>query len=232
MGRELSLDKELKMSLIEMLMEIQKEIYKERVDPDALLKKLGKVASAIAHKSDQGQTKKLYDILKETFVRIDDFHDRREDRLTGLPTGYCDLDDITGGLQASELIILAGRPGMGKTSLALNILENIGVEQGKASVLFSLEISAQQIGQNMVCSHAKVDAYNMRRGTLHDHDWQKLILATGRMADAPIFINDTPGLSISEIKSEARQLKAKHDIQFIVIDYLQLLHSPQEESRL
>ncbi|MGR3220825.1 MAG: replicative DNA helicase [Candidatus Anammoxibacter sp.] len=224
-------EKGIKRRLIETAINIQQEACMDSIDSDTLLDKSERAIFEITQKKYLKQSNRLYDILKETFERIDALHDKKEGRLTGLATGYCDLDDITCGLQASELIVIAARPSMGKTSLALNILENVGVVQGKAAVLFSLEMSAQQIAQNMLCSHVQVDAYKVRRGKLQDDDWQKLTMAMGVLAEAPIFIDDTPGLSILELRAKARRLKAQNDIQLIVVDYLQLLESSQGESR-
>ncbi|HLG29293.1 MAG TPA: replicative DNA helicase, partial [Candidatus Brocadiales bacterium] len=144
---------------------------------------------------------------------------------------YADLDDITCGLQPSELIVVAGRPSMGKTSLALNILQHAGIVENKPAVLFSLEMSANQVAQNMLCSHAKVNAHDLRRGFLKEHEWSQLSLAMGALSEGAIFIDDTPGLSILELKAKARRLKSHHDIQLIVIDYMQLMEATKAESR-
>ncbi len=223
-------EKGIKRSLIETAMKIQKDAYEDSIDSDDLLDKSERSIFEITQKKYSAQSNRLYDLLKETFDRIDDLHDRK-DRLTGVPTGYYDLDDTLCGLQPSELIIVAARPSMGKTSFALNVLENVGVVGKKPAVLFSLEMSAQQIAQNMLCSHAKIDAYKMRRGQLRDEDWGKLTMAMGTLSNAPIFIDDTPGLSILELRAKARRLKAQNDIQLIVVDYLQLLESTGLESR-
>ena len=224
-------EKGIKRNLIETAIKIQQEAYMDTVDSDSLLDKSERSIFEITQKKFLRQSNRLYDVLKETFDRIDALHDRKEDRLTGVSTGFFDLDDLTCGLQPSELIIVAARPSMGKTSFALNILENVGVQGGKAAVLFSLEMSAQQIAQNMLCSHVKINAYKMRRGTLQDSEWGKLTMAMGTLSNAPIFIDDTPGLSILELRAKARRLKSQHDISLIVVDYLQLLESSQGESR-
>ncbi|MGR3318966.1 MAG: replicative DNA helicase [Candidatus Anammoxibacter sp.] len=224
-------EKGVKRHLIATAGRIQQEAYMDSIDSDTLLDKSERAIFEITQKKYLKQSNRLYDILKGTFDRLDALQDSKEGRLTGLSTGYSDLDNYTCGLQASELIVVAARPSMGKTSLALNILENVGVVQGKAAVLFSLEMSAQQIAQNMLCSHLKLDAHKLRKGMLHEDDWQKLTLAMGVLGEAPIFIDDTPGLSILELRAKARRLKAQSDIQLIVVDYLQLLESSQGESR-
>lgn len=223
-------DKGIKRSLIEITSGIQKDAYDDSIDSDTLLDKSERSIFEITQKKFLNNANSLYDILKETFDRIDDLHDRK-DKLSGVSTGFFDLDDQTCGLQPSELIIVAARPSMGKTSLALNILTNVGVKSNKAAVLFSLEMSAQQIAQNMLCSHAKIDAYKMRRGQLRDDEWGKVTMNIGALSNAPIFIDDTPGLSILEMRAKSRRLKAQNDIQLIIVDYLQLLESSQGESR-
>ena len=120
---------------------------------------------------------------------------------------------------------------MGKTSLALNIIEHVGTVDKKPSVIFSLEMSAQQVAQNMLCSHARVDAHKVRMGFLDDKEWSKLSSGLGNLGEAPIFIDDTPGLTVLELRAKARRLKAQYDIQLVAVDYLQLMESPRSESR-
>ncbi len=223
-------EKGIKRNLIETAAKIQKDAYDESVDSDSLLDQSERAIFEIAQNKFLNNSTRLYDLLKETFDRIDKLHGAKE-RLTGVSTGFFDLDDQLCGLQPSELIIVAARPSMGKTTLALNIMANVGVKANKAAVLFSLEMSAQQIAQNLLCSHAMIDAYKMRRGLLEDSEWSKLTMNLGELSNAPIFIDDTPGLSILELRAKARRLKAQHDIQLIIVDYLQLLESSQGESR-
>jgi replicative DNA helicase len=148
----------------------------------------------------------------------------RESRLTGLSTDFIDLDDKTSGLQKSELIVIAARPSIGKSSLVLNIAENVGNGKDKKPVvIFSMEMSAQQVAQNMLCSNAKIDAHLLRIGKLDEHQYSKLPLAMGDLSESAIFIDDTPGLSILELRAKARRLKLQHDIQLIIVDYLQLM---------
>lgn len=223
-------EKAIKRNLIDTAIKIQKDACDDILDSDELLDKAERNIFEITQKKYLKQTNRLYDVLKETFDRIEDLHDRKN-RLTGLSTGFYDLDDMTCGLQPSELIIIAARPSMGKTSLALNILEHVGVVLKKPSILFSLEMTAHQIAQNMLCSHAKIDAYKMRRGKLEDELWGNLTLAMGTLSNGPIFIDDTPGLSVLEIRAKARRLKAKEDVQLVIVDYLQLIESPRAENR-
>lgn len=223
-------EKAVKRSLIDAAVRIQKDSYEETYDPDVLLDKAESLVFEIGQKKASVPSAKLCELLKITFDQIEKYHDKKG-RLTGLPTGFPDLDDITCGLQPSELIVVAGRPSMGKTSLALNILHHVGVVENKPAVLFSLEMSSNQIAQNMLCSHAKINAHNLRRGFLKDHEWSQLSLAMGTLSEGAIFIDDTPGLSILELKAKARRLKSQHDIQLIVVDYMQLMEAIKAENR-
>ncbi len=148
---------------------------------------------------------------------------RRQEHITGCPTGFTDLDDKTAGLQASDLIVIAGRPGMGKTSFALNLAENAAL-LGKRVGVFSLEMSRDQLVQRLLCSLARVDLSRLRRGYLSDRDWRGLSMAAGRLYEAPIFIDETAGLSALDVRTRARRLKAEHGLDLLVIDYLQLMH--------
>ncbi len=223
-------EKSIKRNLIEVAAGIQKQAFEESCDTGQLLDSSERAIFDITQKKFHAASSKINEILKETFSRIENLHDR-QNRLTGLSTGYYDLDDLTCGLQASELIIVAARPSMGKTSLALNILEHAGVIDKKSVVLFSLEMSAQQVAQNMLCSHARIDAHKLRKGFLEDSQWSNLSYGLGSLSEAPIFIDDTPGLSVLEVRAKARRLKAQYDIQLVVVDYLQLMESSRAENR-
>lgn len=220
----------IKRTLIEVSATIQKQSFEESTDTEQLLDASERAIFDITQKKFNTASAKLNEILKETFSRIENLHDR-QGRLTGLSTGYYDLDDITSGLQPSELIIVAARPSMGKTSLALNIIEHTGVVEKKPVVLFSLEMSAQQVAQNMLCSHARIDAHKLRKGFLEDKQWSDLSYGLGSLSEAPIFIDDTSGLTILELRAKARRLKAQYDIQLIAVDYLQLMESTHGENR-
>lgn len=223
-------EKAIKRNLIEVAANIQKEAFNEALNTDNLLDSSERAIFDITQKKFNTASSKLNEVLKLTFSRIENLHDR-QNRLTGLSTGFYDLDDLTCGLQPSELIIVAARPSMGKTSLALNIIEHAGVVEKKPAVIFSLEMSAQQVAQNMLCSHAQVDAHKLRMGFLDDKQWSNLSFGLGSLSEAPIFIDDTPGLTVLEVRAKARRLKAQYDIQLIVVDYLQLMESTRAENR-
>ncbi len=183
----------------------------------------------IAESGMSGSVTPMKDALKAAFEMIDK---GREGMLTGLATGFTALDELTSGFQKGELIILAGRPSMGKTSLALNILEHVGVHQHRPAVIFSLEMGRVQIARNMLCAHARLDSHRVRRGRLSDSEREKLGQHVGDLYDAPIFIDDSSALNCFELRAKARRLKARHGLDILVIDYIQLLDAPQAESRV
>ena len=223
-------EKAIKRNLIEVAATIQKQSFEESTDTEQLLDASERAIFDITQKKFNTASTKLNEILKETFSRIENLHDRQS-RLTGVSSGYYDLDDKTCGLQPSELIIFAARPSMGKTSLVLNIVEHVGVVEKKPVVIFSLEMSAQQVAQNMLCSHARIDAHKLRMGFLDDKQWSDLSYGLGSLSEAPIFIDDTPGLTVLEVRAKARRLKAQYDIQLVAVDYLQLMESSRAENR-
>jgi replicative DNA helicase len=164
----------------------------------------------------------LKEIMKDSFGSLDALYERGQ-RITGLETHYEELDKLTSGLQASELIIIAARPSMGKTALALNIAENVAVLDGKSVGIFSLEMAREALLLRMLCSHARVDSHRMRTGFLTKEDYNKLAHAYGELAAAKLFIDDTPGISLHECRAKARRLQQQHGLDLVVVDYLQLM---------
>jgi len=146
--------------------------------------------------------------------------------VTGVPTGFVDLDRLTAGFQRSDLVIVAGRPSMGKTALALNIVQHAAIEHNVPVAIFSLEMSKDQLVQRLLCSEGLVDAQRLRRGQLRDDDYPKLARAAGLLGTAPIWIDDSAALTPLAMRSKARRLKAEHDIALVVVDYLQLMSGP------
>lgn len=177
----------------------------------------------------------LTQVLHETFERLDDLH-KNKGQLRGLPTGYVDLDNFLGGMQRSDLVILAARPSMGKTSLALDIARHVGVNQKKCVGIFSLEMSKDQLVDRLLSSEADVNLWKLRTGHLSDdgqaNDFQRIGDAMGRLSEAPIFIDDTAGASVIEIRTKARRLQAEQELGLIVIDYLQLMQGSNSENRV
>jgi replicative DNA helicase len=161
-------------------------------------------------------------LLKSTFEDIERLYSRKG-HVTGVPTGFTLLDDLTGGLQHSDLIIIAGRPSMGKTSFALSMAMHAAMEERVPTGIFSLEMSMSHVVQRMLCAEARVEAYRLRTGRLGDRDWPKLTTAAGRLSEAPIHIDDTPSMNVLELRAKARRVKAEHGTGLLVIDYLQLL---------
>ncbi len=174
----------------------------------------------------------LSDIVMPSLHSIELLSARRE-HVTGVPTGFTDLDDKTAGLQRSDLVVIAGRPGMGKTSFALNVAENAALLAGRKVGVFSLEMSRDPLVQRLLCSQARIDLSKLRRGYLDDRNWKALSHAAGKLYETPIFIDESGGLTVLDVRSRARRLKAEHGLDLLVIDYLQLMHgSGRSENRV
>ena len=176
----------------------------------------------LAERRLEGSAQPVARILKDTFEHIERLYERKE-HVTGVATGFEKLDLETSGFQPSDFIIIAARPSMGKTAFALNIAQYVGVHLRQPVLVMSLEMSAQQLVQRMLCSEAKVDSQAVRTGYLTSADWHRLTAAAGRLAEAPIFIDDSPGITVLEARAKARRLKAEHGLALVVIDYLQLM---------
>ncbi|OGX41063.1 MAG: replicative DNA helicase [Omnitrophica WOR_2 bacterium RIFCSPLOWO2_01_FULL_41_12] len=176
----------------------------------------------VSDKKLQGSYLPLKEIIKDSIETIDKLYQKKA-HVTGIPTGFIDFDTKTSGLQFSDLIVIAGRPSMGKSALAISIAEYAGVVEKIPLVIFSLEMSKEQLVQRMLCSHAKVDAHKVRTGYLSPSDWPRLTAAAGKLSEASIFIDDSPAISVMELRAKARRLKAHQDIQLIILDYLQLM---------
>lgn len=164
----------------------------------------------------------LEEILETSFTRMEELS-RDKSKIRGVPTGYVDFDNMTAGLQRSDLIILAARPAMGKSTFAMNLAHNVAVNERQAVLVFSLEMSKEQLVDRMLADEAGVDSWNIRTGNLNDQDFEKISQAMGVLAEAPIFIDDTPGVSVSDLRTKARRAMHEHKLGLIVIDYLQLM---------
>lgn len=172
----------------------------------------------------------IKDVLLETYDRIEMLHNSSTE-LTGIPSGFRDLDKMTSGFQASDLIIVAARPSVGKTAFALNVAQNVAARAGETVAIFSLEMSASQLVQRMLCAEGNIDANRMRTGSFQEEDWEKLTMAIATLSKANIFIDDTPGITVGQIRSKCRRLKAEHGLGIILIDYLQLIQGSGRENR-
>ncbi|MDH3546508.1 MAG: replicative DNA helicase [Gammaproteobacteria bacterium] len=181
----------------------------------------------IAESGSRGRSgfKPLKQILPEAVDRIDILH-QSEGEITGIPSGYTEFDKLTAGLQPGELVVIAGRPSMGKTSLAVNIAENAAIGSQISTAIFSMEMPSQQLAFRMISSLGRVDQRHLRTGQFPDEDWSRINTAVQLMSEAPIFIDDTPGLSPTEIRARARRLQREHGLGLIVVDYLQLMAVP------
>ena len=164
----------------------------------------------------------IKDILLDNFNRIEELY-KNKSKITGIPTGFSDIDYKTSGFQPSDLILIAARPSMGKTAFALNIAQYPASHAQKSVAIFSLEMSKEQLVNRILCSEANIDSHRMRTGNLDENDWPRLAMAVGPLAKAPIYIDDTPGISVLEMRSKARRLKLERGLDIIIIDYLQLM---------
>ncbi len=216
--------------LIETCSEIAARCYEEQDDIDSLVDEAEQTIFDISRsKSSQG-FKALSKIIPNTFKALEKRFERKE-LITGIPTGYDEFDRLTAGLQPSDLIILAGRPSMGKTALAMNIAKNAATQHDVAIAVFSLEMSEEQLALRMLCSESRVNSQDLRTGFIKDRDWPKLTKAAGDLSEARIFIDDTPGITVLEMRAKCRRLKTEHDIGLVVIDYLQLMQGRRSSER-
>lgn len=215
-------EKSLLRKLIQRATEIINEGYGNSGDINEFLDRAERLIFEISEDRVRPSFYSLKDILKTSFKTIEKLYEKKQ-IITGVPTGFSKLDELTSGLQPSDLIIVAGRPSMGKTTFALNIAQHAAIEAGITSAIFSLEMAKEQLALRMLCSEAKIDAHRLRGGFLSENDWPKLTRAAGKLSEAPIFIDDTPAISVLEMRAKARRLKAEHNLGLIVVDYLQLM---------
>jgi replicative DNA helicase len=191
-------------------------------DPDTLIDLAQSQVFDIAEQKVQSGFTNIRDIVKSSFGTIDDLLDRGQ-RVTGIETGFVDLDNMTSGLQPGELVVVAARPSLGKTALALNIASHAAIKHHKTVGLFSLEMSKESLVIRLLCSEAETDSHKLRSGFSSREDWNKLTRALGRLGDAPLLIEDTPALSIMQIRAKARRLKMEKGLDLMIVDYLQLV---------
>jgi replicative DNA helicase len=216
--------------LITVSTDIASRCYEHQDDVDALLDETEQTIFEIASSKSNQPYFPISDVINETWKVVEKLSERKE-LITGVSSGFDDFDKITAGLQPSDLIILAGRPSMGKTALAMNIVQNSAMLAKVPVGVFSLEMSKEQLGMRMLCSISRVDSQRLRTGHLRDNDWPHLTRAHGMLSEAPIFIDDTPSISVLEIRAKARRLKIEHDIGLIVVDYLQLMRGRASSER-
>lgn len=207
------------------------QCYESKETIETVVDHAEKLIFEVADLKAKQKSEHIKDLVLNSIDTLDKLYQRKE-HITGITTGFRELDRMTSGLQSSDLIVLAGRPSMGKSALAITIAENVGIFANKGVAIFSLEMSKESLVQRMLCSQARVDAHKVRTGFLSPSDWPKLTAAAGKLSESKIFIDDTPAISVLELRAKARRLKANYDIQLIVLDYLQLMRSSaKSESR-
>ena len=215
-------DKSVLRSLINTATKIVTGCYAGPPDVEEFMDTAEQQIFEIGRKGQQKGFVHLKEVLKEAFDRIEHLFDDKKG-VTGLATGFAELDHICSGLQPSDLVIVAARPSMGKTTLALNMAHHITVKEKKPAAFFSLEMSREQLAQRMLCTEAKIDAHNLRRGFLSQEEWQKLTRAVGPLGEAPLYVDDSASLSVMEVRAKARRLKAEKGLEAVFVDYLQLM---------
>ncbi|MDO4670207.1 MAG: replicative DNA helicase [Aerococcus sp.] len=212
--------------------EISAHAYENSEALEDILDGAEKSILSVSEKRNRNGFVHIGDVLQQSITTIEELA-KDHSAVTGLPSGYPDLDRMTAGLQAEELLIIAARPGVGKTAFALNIAQNVATKQGATVALFSLEMGAEQLVNRMLCAEGSIDAGRLRTGQLLEQEWSDLIIAMGALGDSQIYIDDTPGIRMSEIRAKSRRLlQEKGKLDLIVIDYLQLIESARHgESR-
>ncbi|EIJ80173.1 replicative DNA helicase [Bacillus methanolicus PB1] len=215
-------EKSLLRRLIRTATAIAQDGYTREDEVDTVLEEAEKSILEVAHRKNAGTFHNIKDILVRTYDKIEMLHNRKGE-ITGLETGFRELDKMTAGFQRNDLIIVAARPSVGKTAFALNIAQNVATKTGENIAIFSLEMGAEQLVMRMLCAEGNINSQRLRTGTLTDEDWGKLTMAMGSLSNTGIFIDDTPGIRISEIRSKCRRLKQDHGLGMVVIDYLQLI---------
>ena len=200
-------------------------------DVPSLLDSAERQIMDVSERRNRSGFREIKDVLNETLSDIDRLSQQSED-ITGLPTGYREFDKMTAGLQPDNLIILAARPAVGKTAFALNIAQNVATSTDTSVAIFSLEMSAESLVNRMLCAEGSINANHLRTGQLDEGEWQNLIVAMGALSNTSIFIDDTPGIKMAEIRAKCRRLaKEKGNLGLVVIDYLQLIEGSNKESR-
>jgi replicative DNA helicase len=225
------LEKHLLRRLIQVAHEVSKDAFEDSQDIDDILDSAESAIFNISEKRLRGGFRHIDPILHHTFEELDKIASK-PGSVTGVPSGLIDLDDITSGFHPGELIIVAGRPGMGKTALALSMGRNAAVMEKTGVGMFSLEMANHQLAMRLLCAEGRVDSHLVRTGKLPKAQWKNLSIAVGNLAEAPIYLDDTPGMSVLEVRAKSRRLKAEHDIGLIIVDYIQLMTGPKgSESR-
>ena len=219
----------IKRQLIEISNQVFRDAYEEETDVFNLLDKTEQSLFEVTEMNIRKNYASINNIMTEAIRELEELRDNR-DGLTGIPSGFTSLDRVTSGWQRSDLVIFAARPGMGKTAFVLSSLRNAAVDFDRPVAFFSLEMSSTQLIKRLISAEAEISSDKLKTGKLSEHDWKKLVDKTSTLSDAKIFIDDTPALSVLELRAKCRRLKAQHDIEMVVIDYLQLMTGESSKS--
>lgn len=218
-------EKALLRRLIRVATTIVEDGFTREDEVEALLSEAEKKMMEVSSRKKAGDFTHIKDVLVKTYDNIELLHTRKGD-VTGIPTGFRDLDKVTAGFQRNDLIIVAARPSVGKTAFALNVAQNVATKTDENVAIFSLEMGAEQLVMRMLCAEGNIDAQVLRTGALQNEDWRKLTMAMGSLSNAGIFIDDTPGIRVNDIRAKCRRLKQEYGLGMIMIDYLQLIQGP------
>jgi replicative DNA helicase len=216
------LEKAVLRRLINVATEVVQEAFDASGNASDILDRAEHLIFEIAQSRVRRDFVPMREILKHSFEVIQELYDKKQ-HVTGVATGFTDLDAMTSGFQKSDLVVIAGRPSMGKTAFALNVASHAAIKEGVPTAIFSLEMGKEQLVQRMLCSEARVDAHKLRTGYLADRHWSSLTMAAGLLSESAIYIDDTPAMTVLEMRSKARRLKSEVDIGLIIVDYLQLM---------
>ena len=222
-------EQSIKRELIRIASHIEKDAYEDSTDVFELLDRMQQSLFEISENHIRKNFEGMNSLMRQAIGELQAKKDHK-DGLTGVPSGFTALDRLTSGWQKSDLVIIAARPAMGKTAFVLSALRNAAVEFNQPVAIFSLEMSAVQLVNRLISSEAELESEKIKKGNLQDYEWEQLVHKTSRLYEAPIFIDDTPALSILELRAKCRRLKAQHDIQMIIIDYLQLMSGDSSKS--
>ncbi len=222
-------EKSLRRQLISAATEVAATGYEDEEDIETTIDTAEQKILSVANRRNITNVTSIKDIVKDAMGRIEKLYDSKE-AFTGLPTGFVDFDKMTSGLQPSDLIIVAARPSMGKSSLVLNIAQHVALKGHKSVAFFSLEMSKEQLAQRMLCSEALIDASRLRIGQLKDDEWPQLVSAADRLSNANILLDDTPGITALEMRAKARRWQNEHGLDLIIVDYLQLMQGTSKRS--
>src|SRR6266404_665042 len=221
---DIVVEKFLLRKMIRVCTDVVSRVYDFEGEVDALMDEVERDVLRISESRVQGQTSTIKELVNKAINTIEDFHEK-QGMLTGIGTGFVDLDKMTTGLHGGEMIVIAARPSVGKTSLAMNIAEHVAIDLQLPVGVFSLEMTGDSLVLRMLCSRSRVNLRNVRDGFLVERDFPKLTGAAGKLANAPLFIDDSSGLSILQLRAKARRMHQQYGVKLFVIDYLQLLHS-------